>query len=160
MSNRNHYPAHRYDDHLVLQVPPMLWLAMVYLVRHPVLIALTFLPTSGDTLDYLRTLVEPVRLLADLPALAVLVAAMRRGPKAGDWVRAIWAKGRWLLAISAILDATLGIRGLIAAGPSQGMLTGQAIMVSVVLDLWICLWLARSHLLRDLFRDFHPKGTR
>jgi len=159
VSEPHHYPAHRYDDHLALRVPPLLWLAMVFLVRHPVLLGLTFLPTSGDTLDYLRALVQPIRLAADLPALLVLIAAARRRPTAGSWVRAIWDHGRWLLGASALVDGGLGIHDLVTTGYGQGLSTGDLIILAVVVDLWICLWLARSRLLRDLFRDFPAKTT-
>lgn len=156
MSPKKHHAARHYDDNLGLRVPPMLWLSMLFLVRHPILIGITFLPTSGDTLEYLRALVEPIRLAADLPALVVLIAATRRRPEAGARTRAIWARGRWLLGASAILDGVLGMHSLLGAGPGQSMIAGQLVVAMLVVDLWICLWLASSRLLRDLFADFPP----
>lgn len=156
MSAKKHHAARHYDDNLVLRVPPMLWLAMLFLVRHPILIGITFLPTSGDTLEYLRSLVEPISLAADLPALVVLITATRRRPEAGAITRAIWAKGRWLLAASAILDGALGTHALLTAGPHQSMITGQIIVATLVMDLWIVIWLASARLMRDLFADFPP----
>lgn len=39
------YPPERYSDDLILRVPPVLWLVMLFLVRHLILLGITFLPT-------------------------------------------------------------------------------------------------------------------
>jgi hypothetical protein len=39
------YPSHRYNDDLVLRVPPALWLVMLFLVRHLVLLGITVFPS-------------------------------------------------------------------------------------------------------------------
>ena len=77
------YPPERYTDDLILRVPPALWLVMFFLVRHLILLGITFLPTMamGQEVLMLRGLVRPWYLPADLLALPVLIAAVRRrGP--------------------------------------------------------------------------------
>jgi hypothetical protein len=53
---RTTYPSFRYDQALVLEVPQTLWLVMVFLVRHLLLLGLTFMPRSGSAMSYLRDL--------------------------------------------------------------------------------------------------------
>ena len=84
------YPAHYYDDQLVLRVPAALWLAMLFLVRDLALLAVTFVPRSGQAINVLRELVQPIDIAADLPALVVLVIALRRKPDSPGWMRRVW----------------------------------------------------------------------
>ena len=148
------YPSHRYDEHLTLRVPPLLWFAMLYLVRHLVLLGITFLPTTGEEIEILRALVHPAYLIADLIALPVLIAAARRRPEAGPALRRIWRHGRWLLSLSALLYLVLVIARVAASGQSIWLSVDEALIASVLLDLAILVYLSRSPLVRDLFRDF------
>ena len=81
------YPPERYSDDLILRVPPALWLVMLFLVRHVILLGITFLPTMGQEVLMLRGLVRPWYLPADLLALPVLIAAARRRVEAGTVLR-------------------------------------------------------------------------
>jgi hypothetical protein len=81
------HPPERYSDDLVLRVPPALWLVMLFLVRHVVLLGITFLPTMGQEVLMLRGLVRPWYLPADLLALPALIAAARRRADAGTLLR-------------------------------------------------------------------------
>jgi hypothetical protein len=153
------YPAHRYDDHLTLRVPPLLWFAMLYLVRHLVLLGITFLPTTGEEIEILRGLVHPAYLIADLIALPVLIAAARRRPETGPALRRIWRNGRWLLSLSALLYLVLVIARVTASGQSVWVSVDEALIASLLLDLAVLVYLWRSPLVRDLFRDFPEPGS-
>ncbi len=78
------YPLERYTDDLVLRVPPVLWLVMLFLVRHLILLGITFLPTMGREVEMLRALVRPWYLPADLLALPVLIGGAWFGPGGGS----------------------------------------------------------------------------
>lgn len=152
------YPAHRYDEHLALRVPATLWLAMLYLVRHLVLLGITFLPTTGEEIEILRALVHPAYLIADLIALPVLVAAARRRPEAGPLLRQIWRRGRRLLSLSALLYLALVIARTAGSGRSFWVSVDETLLASVLLDLAVLAYLWRSPLVRDLFSDFPEPG--
>jgi hypothetical protein len=147
------YPASRYDEHLMLKVPAMLWLAMVFLVRDLALLAVTFLPTSGSAIEVLRDYVEPIYLVADLPALVVLLLAMRRRPGAPPWMRKAWRAGRHLLLASAALHIGLWTAHFGAVDHWNLLRLNEGVILLTVLDVAILFYLARSPLVADLFQD-------
>jgi len=148
------YPPHRYSDDLVLRVPPALWLVMVFLVRHLALLGITFLPTMGPEILGLRGLVKPHVLVADLVALPVLIAAARRRPQASRAVRAVWPHGRTLLTVSALAFPILALGGLLASGRPLVLGIDAPLLASLCVSLTAALYLWRSPLVRDVFRDF------
>lgn len=153
------YTPERYGDYLCLRVPLTLWLCLVFLVRHLLLLGITFLPTTGEEITVLRELVRPEYLLADLIAVPVLVAAIRRRPRAPRWMPHIWKLGRELLIASAALYLLLlGAALLRSARPLTATLN-EATLISVLLSLSIIAYLLRSPLIRDLFSQW-PQDER
>lgn len=150
------YPAHCYTDNLVLRVPPALWLVMLFLVRHLVLLGITFLPTMGQEVLPLRDLVRPQYLIADLVALPVLIAAARRRPEAGWFWRAIWPHGRLLLTASALAYPALAVGRLLASGRPLALGIDGPLLAGLVASLAVVVYLWRSPRVRDVFREF-PK---
>ncbi len=152
-----HYPPHRYSDTLVLRVPPALWLAMLVLVRHLILLGVSFLPTMGQEVLFLRGLVRPEYLIADLIALPVLIAAARRRPEAGPVWRAVWARGRTLLSASALAFPVIALGGLLASGRPLVLALDGGLVAGVLASLLVVAYLWRSPLARDCFREFPPR---
>ena len=153
------YPAHRYDDNLSLRINPLLWLAMLFLVRHLLLLGITFLPSTGKEIEILRRLVHPAYLIADLIALGVLVAAARRRPEAGPILRTLWRHGRALLSLSALAYLALVVVQVAGSGRPIAASLDEALLVSLLLDLAILAYVWRSPLVHDLFRDFPAPPT-
>lgn len=154
------YEPERYDDHLCLRVPLMLWLSLVFLVRHLLLLGITFLPTTGEEITLLRELIRPQYLLADLVALPVLIAALRRRPRAPGWMPRIWSIGRPLLILSAALYLLLLGATLLSAGRPLTATLNEVALVSALLSLAISAYLLRSHLARDLFAQWPHHDSR
>jgi len=148
------YAPECYDEHLTLKVPVMLWLTLAFLVRHLLLLGVTFMPTTGQEITVLRNLIRPEFVLADLIALPVLLVALRRRPEAPDWMRRIWRAGRPLLTVSALLY--LGLLGWsqIRSGERLVDAVDEAVLISVLLTLAALAYLWRSPLVADLFREF------
>jgi len=144
----------RYDEHLTLKVPPMLWLTLVFLVRHLLLLGITFMPTTGQEITVLRDLVRPEYLIADLIALPMLVVAVRRRPEAPDWMRRLWPAGRALLSLSALVYLVLLARTLVTSGRPLTNAVDDSVLISALLNLAVVAYVARSPLVRDLFREF------
>jgi hypothetical protein len=148
-----HHPS-RYDEHLTLKVPVTLWLVLAFLLRHVLLLGITFLPTTGEEITALRDLIRPAYLAADLLALPVAIAAARRRPRAPDWMRRLWPLGRPLLTASALLYLALLAWHLATGGEPLITAVDEAVLISALLNLAVVAYLWRSALVRDVFREF------
>ena len=140
----------------VLRVGFLLWTVMLFLNRHLILLAfgaVTNLVGSRSGLDS-ASLIElyssPWFLLASLPALTVLIAALRRDRKAGRLIRSIWLHGRGLLAISAGLDLAL----LIAIATLTQAEINELHLVGGILNSYVLVYLRRSMWAQARFADF------
>lgn len=151
------YPPDRYNDDLILRVPPALWVVMFFLVRHVILLGITFLPTMGEEVLMLRSLVRPWYLPADLLALPVLIAAARRRPEAGTILRLAWSRGAALLTLSALAFPILALARLVASGRPLSTGLDAPLLVAILGSLGVIAYLRRSPLARDAFRDFPPR---
>ncbi|ESQ15761.1 MAG: DUF2919 domain-containing protein [Thiohalocapsa sp. PB-PSB1] len=146
-------PSH-YDEHLNLKVPFALWLVLAFLLRHLLLLGITFLPTTGEEINFLRDLIHPVYLACDLIALPVAIVAIRRRPGASPWMRRLWSIGRTLLSISALLYLVLLAGRIGLSGEPLTTAIDELTLISALLHLAIIVYLWRSPLVRDLFREF------
>jgi len=149
-----HYATSRYDEYLTLKVPPTLWLVLVFLLRHLLLLGITFMPTTGEEIRVLRDLIQPEYLIADLIALPLGVAAARRRPQAPDWMRSVWRAGRLLLSASAAVYLALLTAHLVRSGQPLIAAVDEAVLISALLNLAVIAYLWRSPLLRDVFSEF------
>jgi hypothetical protein len=140
----------------MLRVGWLLWLILAFLARHWILLVLGAVsslvgvrsaPNAGVTPDLLS---GPWFLLASLPALALLAAAVRRQPAAGQLVRGLWRNGRWLLLISALADFAL----LVGLVYGQLARVNELHIIGGLLDLYILAYLLRSRRIALRFADF------
>ncbi len=150
------YSASRYDEHLTLKVPALLWLTLAFLVRHLLLLGITFLPTTGSEITLLRDLIRPEYLLAYLIALPVLIVAMRRRPRSPSWMRRLWPHGRRLLTLSILVYLGLLARGVMTSGLVMLAAIDELALTSLLTNLAALQYLWRSALVRDCFRQFPP----
>jgi hypothetical protein len=153
-----HDPSH-YDEHLTLKVPVALWLVLAFLLRHLLLLGITFLPTTGTEITALRDLIRPEYLIADLLALPVALVAARRRPEAPDWMRRLWPLGRPLLTASALLYLALLTWRLATAGEPLITAIDEPVLISALLNLAVVAYLWRSGLVGDVFREFPGRGS-
>ena len=155
------YPPERYSDDLILRVPPALWLVMLFLVRHVILLGITFLPTMGEEVLMVRGLVRPWYLPADLLALPVLIAAARRRAEAGTILRLAWSRGATLLTLSALAFPILAVAGIMLSGRPLLIGLDAPLLGATLGSLWVIGYLHRSPLARDAFGDSPPRpGSR
>jgi hypothetical protein len=150
---RPRYGSHRYDEDLVLKVPPLLWLTMIFLVRHLLLLGITFLPTTGEEIEVLRNLVRPEFLFADLLAATVLAAAFRRRRPCADWVRRVWRRTREILTASVVLYLATAAWSVTVSGEPLWHAIDESLLVSLLLSLAVVAYLWRSPLVADVLRD-------
>jgi hypothetical protein len=100
------FPLSRYNRYGVLRVNLMTVLAILFLSRHVltfVILGIALSRAHPSSRDAFNGLFEPIFMLADIPALFVLLAAVSRHPKSGKALRIIWDFGSWLLLGSAAI---------------------------------------------------------
>lgn len=143
---------------MALKVPPLLVFALLYAVRHLLIVFLAYNPSPklGAAFAFLQPLAEPWFVAADLPALLVLLAWWQRRPEAKAFWRGIWRYGRVLLTISLLTQSALlaqaqGVNILQAYYLTQ---SERLAIVSLGLNLLCVYYLWRSPRVADTFADF------
>jgi hypothetical protein len=103
-----------------------------------------------DTGGFTAIYSSPLFLLASLPAVAVIVAGLRRAPPSGSAIRAIWRNGRLLSSTAAALD--IGI--LVLHSIFRWLSLNEIIVAGFFLDIYVLIYLLRSVRVKDTFEDF------
>lgn len=106
---------------------------------------------NADAMTMLRDYWNADQLLAAAFALPVLFACCRRVHTAPRAVRWIWARGRALLVLSAILDIALA-----AVAPWHHETSDQIVLAlsTAAVDLYFLAYLLAARRARDTFLDF------
>ena len=150
------YQISDFNNDGALKVPMLLWLVLAYLSRHLLLLAMgglsTFMMsrTGNGQIDFAGFNSSPMFLLASLPAVTVMVAALLRAPGSIRLIQFIWGHGRKLLIVSALVDL-----GLLAMSCYlHWLVLNEWVIVGALLDIYILVYLLRSVRVRDTFSDF------
>jgi hypothetical protein len=150
------YPASHYDDQMCLKPPVLLWLAVLYLSRAlslPIAMALGhFAGVDEKAITVFQGFWSADALIPSAIAAVMVYALVRRLPTASRQVRWIWAHGRIVLALSAVLDIALLAIALIR----QGEINDQSIwsLVAVAGDLYFLLYILLARRVRQTFLEF------
>jgi hypothetical protein len=153
------YDPSSYDANFCLKAPWLLWLAALYLSRAFVLIIASDVARlardGADVATMLSGAASVYALVPSLVATPLLYALIFRAPTSAKPVRWIWAHGRTILIVAAILDcaASVAASGLIGgdvADPSAGLL------VAAVFDVYFLVYVFATRRVRDVFADFPP----
>jgi hypothetical protein len=152
------YPASQYDDQMCLKPPLLLWVAVLYFSRAitlPLAMAIGhFAGVDGKAIDAFRALWSPEALIPSTIAIVMLYTLCRRVPSASKPVRWIWAHGRIVLCVAAVLDMVLLLIGLLR----QTELNDQSIwsIFAAGADLYFLLYILAARRVRDAFAEFPP----
>lgn len=140
----------------MLRVNWMVWLILLYMTRHTLLVIFLLFASSrggltgmGDVFG-VGGLFEPLYMIADIPALALLFALGARIPQAGSVARLVWRNGKRIVlaSIAIYFAAFFWKQGLDVASFET------AIQVNIALNLVIAGLVTYSRYLRDLFGQF------
>jgi hypothetical protein len=110
--NKNIYTPDDFDGFMSLKPSAGMVFTFFVGIRHFALIllpAITNLKSrgGGPDLSFMEHLVSPGLLLGDLFVLPLLLAWARRTPDSSEIWQKIWAKGRTLLLLAFIIQATV-----------------------------------------------------
>lgn len=153
------YSPSSYDDNFCLKPPGLLWLAVLYLSRAFLLVVIYVVSSvsrvSPEALATLRGTVSIYAFVPSLVAAPVLVALLQRAPSAANPIRWIWAHGRAILTVAAILDcaASIGSSGLIDGDPANLNLIS---LLAALFDVYFLVYILATRRVRDAFADFPP----
>lgn len=94
------------DQHGILRVPGVMWVGMALLARHWFWVIFTLLSArrSGESMILLSGGVPWWPMVVQFPAIVLLVAAGRRVPTAGPFVRNVWQRGYIIVAVTVLLN--------------------------------------------------------
>ena len=150
-----------YDDNFCLKPPILLWIALVFLSRGVILpLFVGVLSMTGLTADakgILQGLISLPSVPSSIIGATVLLAALRRAPKASSVMRWIWRHGLVLLAIAAVGDAVTSLvtapilRGATSDTASLGV---WAPVLAATYDLYFLAYLLTVRRVRDTFAQF------
>lgn len=156
------YSPSSYDDHFCLKPPLLLWLAALYLSRAFVLLLASNLATLSrvrpETVAMLRDAVSVWALVPSLIAAPVLYALVFRAPSSKKLVRWIWAHGRSILVLAAILDCITSVAGSGVIGGDVSDLAA-APLLTALFDAYFLVYILVTRRIRDVFTDFPPPDT-
>ncbi len=136
------------------------WLTILFLTRHIVGFILVSMSGRGGgrvgvgreaiELGDVMSLIEPIYMIADIPALALLYALGSRMPKSGAAVRWVWGAGRPLIIASVAVYLALFALTRGADVASFGLAT----WVSLALNLLVIGYVLKSGYMKDMFGQF------
>lgn len=150
------YPASAYDNKLNLKPSIGMWLVIVFLLK-PYLVMLVSLANRSNrteliSLVYDHSGVLAMAELAALPALAVVIAWVKRNSGASRIIRWIWNNGRSLLILSTLFNVAI----LAISTEWRVDEFGFFIVLQMILSAFVLFYLWRSDRVRDTFNDFPP----
>ena len=159
------YGYQRYNQYEVLKPHWGYWLISLFLSRHVIGFVLVSMSGGGGgrvgagreaiELGGVMSLIEPIYMIADIPALMLLYALGARIPKSGAVVRWVWGAGRWLFLASvgiylALFALTRGV---------HAETFGPATWTSLALSAFVLAYVLGSRYLKDLFGQFPAAKT-
>ena len=153
------YDARCYDLDMRLKIPFLLWLIIIYGIRHGTFVAMTANVISLGLMPYswMEMQSNYYLIACDVPALLVLIAAIYREPESWQLIRWIWQHGRALLLLSYLAGAA----GFSYLHQSQLTMPANpdfiAALGGLLPDLYFIGYLLGSGLTRDLFNEFPEK---
>jgi hypothetical protein len=143
---------------MCLKPPLLLWVAVLFLCRAimlPLVIGIGHVAgVSADAMAQLRDFWSAEQLVPAVIAIPVLCALCWRSASAPNLLRAVWARGRALLALSAAVDIALPIVSQLV----QRQITDQFIVTLFAsgIDVYFLAYILAARRVRDTFMDFPP----
>ncbi len=153
------YSTFRYDENLSLKVPPLLWLCILYGIRHFFMVGAAFLmPMDVVSVPWINMQSSAFFMLTDVTAVIVLFAIGHRIPGGLNPMRRVWMYGRWLLLFSYLggIAVFVYVNKETMIDPNAWDFT-EGVLV-LIIDFACVGYLFKSGLVRDVFNDF-PNST-
>ncbi len=151
-----------YDNNLCLKAPLHLIIALLISSRHLIitLLANSAIPKIAASFSYLQSSSSFWFVIADIPALLVLLGLANRQPNAAILWRYAWTNGRLLATSSIFLNIYLCFTfGDLDSFRINSYTSAQrSIILSIGIDILVIYYLWRFKIVHDVFADF-PSTT-
>lgn len=159
MSNK--YDITSYNYHLSLKVNVMMWCIILFLIR-PYVVTLLSVVNFRDSMGlinmvYVDRLSMSLSAFAALPVVLLVYALIKRRPDASDFVKRIWSNGRHLLAVTAMLHATIFSAPLWI---DNDVKMNNVIWAQLILSIGVIAVVYSSQYIQDCFDDFPEKSDK
>jgi hypothetical protein len=144
------------DRYGVLRVPLAMWLGLVVLARHWILLIIVGASARRDRRSVLLLGEDGIPWLAlamEVPALVLMVLALRRTPTASTLTRKLWRFGPWFAAATALAN-TVWTAHLLATSDRWRAWPELAMGSVLLLDFAIVAAFAFNPYYRQLFAEF------
>lgn len=152
---QKHHSIACYDKNLCLKPNIEIWVGLLFLLKPYLVLLLSVanLRNKSGFIDliYADRLDMSLGALAGVPAVFLMYALLKRKPGASPFVKSIWARGRILMAISALLSA-VAIWLPIMLQAARKMTPGDWAHIAIALLIVILVY--TSSYIRDCFNDF------
>jgi hypothetical protein len=160
------YSFQDYNDNNVLTVHWPLKLVLLYSLKHYLLALIPMSPSIPglgmvlvDVLplwieDFAHKLSTTPLLLSSIPALLVVIAAVKRylptASEVGHLMRWSWRNGRWLVLLTILLETVI-VPWYVFSGIKK---LDVVILLVLYLDVIAVIFLLKSQRVRDVFAEF------
>ena len=160
--NVGSYGFAAYDRYMSLRPPLLLWIAVLYLSRAIVLpLVAQLVSCTGSTTDATSMMHDqftPLVLVPSFFAIVVLWVLLAKSPSRGPLMRRIYARGRTLLALSALCDLVVHVVGPALWGGELPEQTLGTLLVGLF-DGYFLVFVLVSRQVRDVFASFPPASV-
>lgn len=150
MSEPDSHDALNINIHGVLKPPPLLWVIMLFETRHWWLSV--FIAFSGQTWLFAENYTTLI-MVAEIPALLVLLALSRRHPGSHNIFKWLWHHGRELLSLTAFISAGIILWEWIQLDYWSAENEFRSI-ITLGLHFWVLIRLWSTDLMKMLFTEF------
>ena len=147
------YPSYRYDDDFRLKIPLLLWIALIFGMRHVAVHTFKLFQVVGG--DWAEVVFDWRFLISDALVLPLIICTGFRVPDAPTLARSLWKHGRTILLVAYVLDILL----FLAVYRDELLVSEYHLPTFIgilVIDGLVIAYLAGSRLVRDVFADFPP----
>lgn len=146
------YPIDAYDQHGQLKINTMLWCVLLFNAKAWLVFIMAGVSRTqgGDLLALIYPIKDTLYLGMAIgsPAIALMwLSGQRNNNK--KWINILWRQGKYTLLAAYIVDFVVQIYHLMISHGAFHWLRA----ITLLLTVWLSLYLLRSSRVRDIFAD-------
>lgn len=156
------YHPDAYDKYVCLKPSIIMIMVMLYGIRHVLMVFLSYFPAMGGNSDtnVIKAMLSAEMVIADLPALLILITWNFRQPKAGKVWRGIWRTGRLLLLVTLCAQFVLLIRTEWFGNLIEDPLSNESalLILYLLVHISVMTYVVIAERIKSVFLEFPQPG--